>query len=195
MDGIIMAKEKKDDDGEILQRIRTNIDIGRTADYDDRERAVDDLNFAYVCGAQWPKDVKSQREADGRPCLTINKMPALIDQVTGEQRQNTPQIKVRPVDSGSDPEMAIIFQGLIRNIENVSQADIAYDTALESAAGCGRGFWRIVTEYEDDSFNQEIRIRRIRNSFSVSWDNAATEYDLSDAMWMSVSETISKEIL
>lgn len=58
------------------------------------ERAETDLNMASGEG-QWPGKIKTEREADGRPCLTFNRYPQFIDQVIGEYRKNPPNIKIR----------------------------------------------------------------------------------------------------
>ena len=50
-----------------------------------------------------------------------------------------------------------------------SNAYSAYDTAYDGASSCGLGAFRIITEYaDDDVFDQDIRIRRIKNQFTVS---------------------------
>jgi len=153
---------------------------------------IEDLEF--LNGDQWPSSVKADRLADGRPCLQINKLPAFVDQLDGDMRQNTPAIKIKPVDSGADPDTAEVLTGLIRNIENQSMAKVAYATARLSAIQCGRGAWRVVTEYaDDDVFEQDIRIKRIRNPFTVFWDPASQEWDRSDARYCFVTEKISRE--
>lgn len=188
----MMAEEKTNTEKlEMLNDIMRDFHNAKTADDEDRSRALDDMRF--LDGDQWPAEIRQTREEKGRPCLTINRLPGFVDQVTGDQRQNKPSIKVRPVDSVSDPKTAELYTGLIRNIENASDASIAYDTAAECAASCGRGFFRIITEYTDDCFDQVISIKRILNPFSVVWDQSAQEYDLSDAAWISVSEWISKK--
>jgi len=64
---------------------------------------------------------------------------------------------VLPVDSGADIKTAEVFQGLIRHIEQQSDASVAYSTAGDHQATMGRGYWRIDTEYEDDrSFVQSM---------------------------------------
>jgi hypothetical protein len=94
----------------------------------------------------------------------------------------------------SDEDAAEIREGIIRHIETRSGADVAYDTAAESAVACGRGYWRIVTEYaSEESFELELRIQRIRNRFSVYLDPLHTEPDGSDAEWGFVTERISKD--
>jgi hypothetical protein len=58
--------------------------------------------------------------------------------------------------------------GLIRHIEYDSNADVAYDTAVNSAAAIGFGYFRLLTDYESPtSFDQKIMFQRIRNALSV----------------------------
>lgn len=162
------------------------------AEANNREKQLADLRFR--ASDQWPENVKSMRKADKRPCLTINRLPEFIRQVTNAQRQNRPAIKISPVDSASDVETAEVFQGLVRHIEDRSNADVAYTQAGENQATIGVGYWRILTEYEDEkSDKQQIRIKRISNPFSVYMDAACTEPDCSDARYGFIVEDIPKE--
>lgn len=150
------------------------------AEAENRASALEDLRFARL-GEQWDHKVLEQRRKEGRPALTINKQPAFIRQVVNDARQNKPQIKVKPVDGGSDPETAEIMTGLIRNIEYVSGADVAYDTAAEFAVSAGFGYFRIDIDYAyDDTFDLDILIKRIANPFSVFGDPYSTAADSSD---------------
>ncbi len=136
----------------------------RAADYwsDDREAALEDIKFR--AGEQWPQEILAARERDKRPALTLDKLSQYVRQIVNDGRQNRPSIKVRPVDGGSDIATAEVFQGIIKHIEENSGADAAYDTALDSSATCGQGYFRVLTEYSgDDTFDQEIVIRRVRN--------------------------------
>lgn len=172
---------RSDDDG-LLAEVREYVRRVEGVDSQDRSEAIDDLLFVRGDG-QWPEAIKFQRQLDGRPCLTVNKLPTFLHQVTNDQRQNKPSIKVHPVDSGADPEVAEVLQGMIRHIEYDSNASVAYDTAVNSAAACGRGFFRLVTDYEScDSFDQAIKFERIRNAFTVYFDPDSKELDGSDAM-------------
>lgn len=153
---------------------------------ENRNNAQDDIKFAKM-GEQWPEEVKNDRQREGRPCLTINRCPAFIRQVVNDSRINAPQIKVKPVDDEADPETAEILSGLIRNIEYVSQADVAYDTALDSSASCGMGFFKVTTDYCDEqSFMQDIFIKRVTNPLSVVYDSNSESMDGSD--WMRAAE-------
>ena len=160
----------------------------------------DDLKFYAGSpdnGYQWPARTLAIRESDpsgSRPCLTINKLPQHVHQITNEQRQNRPAIKVLPVDDKADPEMAEKFNGIIRHIEYISDADIAYDTACERQVVHGEGYWRVMTDYvSDDSFDQEIYIKRIRNSFTVHIDPDCQDPCGADAKYGFIDELLTEE--
>lgn len=166
-------------------------DIAIERDAHNRERYADDVRFARL-SEQWPEEVRKQREQDGRPCLTINKLPAFIRQVVNDARQNTPQIKFHAVGEGSDQWTAKVLDGLVRNIEVTSNADVAYDTAIENAVTGGFGYFRITTDYaSDDSFDQDIRIERIPNSLSVVPDAYCMDADSANWNDAFVTETYS----
>jgi hypothetical protein len=169
---------------------------------DSREDELDDLRF--MAGSpdnqwQWPADVLATRGSvqgqtiNARPCLTINKLPQHVRQVTNEQRQNRPTGKVIPADDRADVRVAEIFDGMVRHIEYISDADVAYDTACDNQVTYGEGYIRILTEYaREDSFDQDIKIGRVRNSFSVYMDPAIQDPCGADAEWCFITEDVSK---
>lgn len=167
--------------------------LAQDAETDNRKAYEDDVSFARH-EEQWPSDILKQREADGRPTLTISKMNAFIRQVVNDARQNKPAIKVHPADSGADPETAEVINGLIRNIEYTSNADTAYDTAMECAVSGGFGYWRIGLDYAyEDSFDMDLSIERIANPLSVYGDPYSTAADSSDWMDAFVVDVLSKD--
>ena len=163
------------------------------AEAENRERGREDYEFARLAD-QWPEEIREKRRLDGRPCLTVNRMAAFGRQVVNEARQNKISIKVRPADDNADIDTAEVMSGLIRNIEQQSNADIAYDTGAECAVYMGVGFWRVGVEYaHDDSFDKELKIIRIPNRFSVYEDPFSTESDSSDWNHGFVTEWFSNE--
>ncbi len=180
-------------DDDLLIEARRLFDLASEVENENRQDALDDLKFARL-GEQWPDEVIQARKLEGRPCLTINRLPAFIRQVVNDARQNKPAIKVHPADDSADPETAEIFNGLIRNIEVTSDADVAFDTALESAVTGGFGYFRINTRYSDeDTFDQDLVIERIANPFSVFGDPYSTAADSSDWDNAFIVETMSKD--
>lgn len=157
-----------------------------------RNNFLDDVKF-YTGETQWPEAMRKERENDGRPALVVNRIPQFVRQVTNDQRQNRPSIKIQPVDDHADPDTAEVMQGLIRHIEQNSGADIAYDNGFFYSVVGGFGYWRITTDYVGDSFEQEIYINPIPNSLNVYGDADSTALDGSDWRHGFVFEDISKE--
>ena len=199
MDGITATQvaffigENMSEKENIVKEAKERFKYVLDADSHNRNDALDDLRFARL-GEQWPDDVKKVREQEGRPCLTINRLPSFIRQVVNDSRQNKPAIKCHPIDDNADPKTAEILNGVIRNIEVSSNADIAYDTAIDFAVSCGFGYFRITTDYaRDDTFDLDILINRLVNPFSVYADPDATEGDGSDWRYCFVTEWIDRD--
>jgi hypothetical protein len=190
----------RDDDK--LALMRSRFTMAMAAYSESREDELDDLRF--MAGSpdnqwQWPADVLATRGAvqgqtiNARPCLTINKLPQHVRQVTNEQRQNRPTGKVIPADDKADIEVAQVFDGMVRHIEYISDADVAYDTACDNQVTYGEGYIRILTEYcREDSFDQDIKIGRVRNSFSVYMDPMIQDPCGADARFCFITEDIDK---
>jgi hypothetical protein len=180
-----MDKDKLDDD-------KAAFKLAVDAEAEQRKESLEALKFSRM-GEQWPEEVKRQRERDGRPCLTINRHPSFAKQVLNDARQNRPSIMVHPVDGG-DKETANILNGLIRNIQNVSRADIAYDTALESAVYGGVGYILVRNDYTyEDSFDQDILIERVGNPFSIYGDPRSKDATSCDWNSAFVVDTMGKK--
>jgi hypothetical protein len=185
-------KIKKQNSEAILETARKRFQLAVEANTNIRNVALEDLKFR--AGEQWDDAVKAERQLDQRPCLVINRIPQFIRQITNDQRQNRPSIKVHPVDDNADIETAKILQGIIKHIESNSSADVAYDTAFAGACEKGFGYFRIITDYIDpESFEQEALIEPILNSFSVYLDVNSKKPDGSDANWGFIFSDIPKE--
>lgn len=180
---------KKND---IIAIARKRMDEAASSDIDNRDRAQDDMR--YLIGDQWPEEVRTEREADGKPCLTINRLPQFVRQVTGQIRQMNPAIRVVAADRQATEEVAEIFAGLIKQIEYKADASTIYEGAAESAAACSIGHWRVRAEYaEGMTFEQECVIERIHNPFSVFWDPLAKDPTRKDARYCFITEDMDKE--
>jgi len=87
------------------------------------------------------------------------------------------------------------MQGIIRNIENVSNAEVAYNTAAACMVDAGLGYFRILSQYvSDDDWTQELVIKRIPDIFKVYFDPNSTEPDGSDARRAAIVEEIAKDV-
>lgn len=189
--GPTTSKSKKDD-AAILALARARFQTASMAESVLRQEMLEDLRFR--AGEQWPDQIRSDRTLDKRPVITINRLPQFIKQITNPQRQARPSLQINPVGDGADQDTAEILQGLIRHIEQGSHAEVAFDEAYDDAVTIGRGWFRILTQYEDDAgFDQEIVVRRIANPFTVYVDPAAHELDYSDARYIFIIDDIPRD--
>lgn len=177
---------------DLIYKALTQFDDAYKADYDNRVEAYSDLSFA--AGEQWPDVLKRQRTAAGRPCVTQNRMPVYIRTVADSIRNLNPAIKILPAKEGASEEQAELVEGLVRDIEQRSDAVSIYEGAGESAAACGIGHFRVHYEYKTgDPFNPEICIKSIYDPFAVYWDPRAKHPTKNDARYVFVTERISEK--
>lgn len=175
-----------------LLEARKRFTEGVDADRDNRDMALDDQRF--IANQQWDETVKAGRLRKGRPCLTTNTLPQYLAQVVGDMLMNQPSIKVRPAEGG-DKEVADARQGVIRFIENQSNAEQVYVGAGESQVGCGLGHFRVKLAYSnDDSFDQDILIEAIPNPFAVVWDAFSVEPTGADARFCFVVDEMPRAV-
>jgi hypothetical protein len=154
--------------------------LANEADTMNRQEALEDLKFGG--GDQWPVELQNSRNLESRPVITVNKVDNYCRQVCNQQRQQRPRIKVHAMNTHEDMVDAQTIQGIVRHIENNSNADHAYDNAFEYAVRMGWGYFRVRTDYvSEDSFEQEIYIDPIDNPFTVYFDPNSVAPDGSDA--------------
>lgn len=174
----------------LLSEVKECFSQSNTADGANRDMAIDDIRFVDEDGAQW--DEQTRKNRGSRPCYSFDRTSVAIDQVKGDQRQNTPQIKILPTDNKGDRKLAQIYEGLIRAIERNSAARTAYNTGFDFALKGGFGAWRVYPKFLDDSFDQEICVGRIENPFTVHFDPSAKDFLKRDAEWALITERTNR---
>ncbi len=178
------------EDKELLITIRDRYKLMLDADKDNRREALSDMEFINVPGKQW--DSYTKKERGDRPCYEFNKVRITSKRIINEMRANRTMGKVRGVE-GADKETAEIYEGLIRNIWNMSDGDTVIDYAAEYQVGGGMGAWRLSTDYlSNQSFYQDISIEPIQNPFCLFADPAAKDQLKRDAADWILTDKISK---
>lgn len=186
------TREEKARHDEILDIARQRYQLAETEWSEVYNAGLDDLKN--VSGDQWEANILSARKLENRPSFTVNRLPQFIRQIANDQRQNRPSIKISPVDDNADKETAKIIQGLIKHIENRSNADSAYDRAFECALTNSFGFFRIRADYASPtSFKQELIIDRIADPFTVRVDPYFKKPDGADMNWGFIECEYSKD--
>lgn len=182
------AEAPKDDDHTLmLKRYQLCTDFWR----DMYAKAQEAIKFCNVKGEQWDKFQLSKRK--NRPCYEFNQTRQICRHITNAQRQQRPNIKIVGVED-SDKKGAELRQGLIKNIEMVSNADNAYDTGFKYAVEGGYGVIGLKTDYTDDTaWDQDILINEITDPFSIWFDHNAKLYDRSDSMFAFEESSLTHE--
>jgi hypothetical protein len=187
-----MAEKEVSDYNPLIEEAKQFLKLANDSDTMNRQEGLEDLKF--VNGDQWPVELQNSRNLESRPVLTINKLDGYCRQVVNQIRQQRPRPKVHGMNSQADAKVAQVLQGIIRHIEANSNADNAYDNAVDYAVRMGWGYIRIRTDYiSDDSFEQEIYIDPVDNPFTVYYDPNSILPDGSDAERVLITTMMSKK--
>ena len=177
------AKEK------LLSRVKACFKAASDVDCKQKEREREDLSFQ-LPENQWDPEARRYRKgtatSPGRPMLSVSLLSQPMQLIQNQAAQARLGVEIHPVSEKANPEVAEVLQGLYRRIERDSNAQQARLWALDRAKQCGRGWYRVNTQWDedgDDEFDQEIVIERILNQEDVYVDPAAQKADFSDANW------------
>ena len=180
----------------ILARKRFDTEMSRQGNMIERWRK--DYRFAegdFYNKYQWPDDVRNTRDFERRPHVTLNETRQHNLMIINEAKKNAPGITVRAVSLASS-EAALAVESLVRHIEYRSRASIVYGTATEFQVKIGRGYARVVTDYEDpETMNQEILIQRVPDPFAVLMDSNGLQGDGSDARYAFIYDDVPNDEL
>ena len=183
--------------GEIVQEAMDRFERCLKWEATARQNFLDDYKFANADaynGYQWPNDLRKTREVDDRPSLTLNGVRQHNLQVINDAKQNKPGIKVMPTGNEATYESAQVLSAMMRHIEYISNATTAYDAATNFQVQAGWGYIRVITDYcDENTFDQDILIKRVTDPLTIYMDPDAKEADKSDAKFAFVFEDIEQE--
>jgi len=186
-------------DDALLAEIRANFKRCEDWEATARQNFIDDVKFGNGDARnlwQWPDDVQKARTLPGsqKPMLTVNKTRQHCLQIINDARQNKVGIQIRPVGGEATEKAAELYEALIRGIEYRSNATLAYEAAMYNAVFGGIGYARVHVDYADeDSFDQDIFIKRVADPLTIYLDPDIQEYDGSDARFGFVFEDLPRK--
>ena len=195
LDPIDVSENNGQDETQVLlEEVRRYAASYQSAWQDNYDRSAFDRKM--VAGIQWPEEIRLERQEDGRPMLTINKLPTFISQVAGDALKNKISVNLKPIEgnqSGSpetpisnaagdkDYSRAQVIEGMIKNIEYISDAESHYDRQFNLTLSGGIGWLRVYTERNPtDPFVLDLKIGGIKRPSSVFIDPDCKEPDYSD---------------
>ena len=153
------------------------------ADHDNRENAREAHLFLDKRDGQWEPYWWNSNQ--NKPRYTFDQVNPIVSQVASEIEQADFDIRVSPAGGNATKDIAATYDGIIRNIENISNAKQVYAQACRGMVTGGFDAWRVCQKYVDDnSFDQDIVIEKIANPLDRVWfDPAAEKQDKSDARY------------
>ena len=139
----------------------------------------------YVGGEkQWLESEITKRKSAGRPFITINKCKPAVDQIEGDVRLNPPGPQCKPVGENEHAAAPDIIEGLIREVEYRSMAEVADSTAVKYSAISGYGCIELATEYANERDDrQRLVVKSIEDPNTVFFDPKARMANRQDARW------------
>jgi hypothetical protein len=177
---------------EDISDVLVMLEASQDADSDMREKAREAHLFVSKRDGQW--EPYWWNNNSGKPRYTFDMTSPIVDQICGELDRASFDIRVTPGGGDATKEVALTFDGIIRNIENLSQAKEVYAQASNGFVTCGIDGWRVVTKYVDeDSFDQDLVVEKVQNFVDRVWfDPASEKQDRSDSEWVVVLHSVSK---
>jgi hypothetical protein len=180
-------------DADILRQALDRFRLASESEALERAQQLEALRFR--SGAHQTSALRSPSgEPYPAPAMTVDRQSAFLKQTVNAYRRAPLSIRVRPKSGGATKQIADVLEGKIREIEQESEAEIAYTVALDQAAGQGLGYFRLVTEWVDPhSFEQTLRICPIHSRFSVYVDPTARHPAGLDMQWAFIVERMSRD--
>lgn len=173
-----------------LNTVQSLLKKAQEADHDNRERVREVSHFLDKDDGQWEPAII--QNMNGRPRYTFDKCNPVVDSISGEMEQADFDIRIRPAGGEATKETAKVYDGMIRNIENISNAVHVFNASGRRMVETGFDAWRVTQDWADsDSFEQDLFIRKIGNSVDRVWFDIGSEMqDRSDSKWAFVLQSI-----
>jgi len=171
----------------------TDLYEAQDAEYDVREEAIESDHFINHPEGMW--DPYLAEIMNERPRYTFDRITPIVDQIMGEMSQAQFSVKVRPAGHGASSKTAKLMDGLVRNIEAMSNATQIYHMAAREAIVTGISGWRVYTDWcNEDAFDQDFRIKFISNFVNRVWfDPNYEEPTASDADYCFIQTAMTKQ--
>lgn len=152
----------------------TELGKAQDADHDMREQVREQDLFLHKKDGMWEPDWWNFHA--GQPRYTFDMTSPAVKKVSGAIKKADFDIRVVPASGPATKEVAQTLDGLVRNIENISDASTVFSGAAKHMVSSGLAGWRVVTRFvDDDSFDQDLMIEPIHNFAQRVWFQVGAE--------------------
>ena len=115
------------------------------AQKDQREQCREAMLFVTKKDGQWEPRVWNQYDSRFRG--TFDMCGPIVDSIAGEIEQSDFTLRVGPAGGEATEDIARTYDGLIRNIRNMSNAEYVFQAAGRTNVIQGFDAWEVVQEY------------------------------------------------
>lgn len=158
---------------------------------DMRERCREQAHFLKDRDGQWEQSII--QKMGSRPRYQFDRTTIIINTIAGEIEQNEFSGRVVAKGERAGGDIAETYDGLLRSIHNLSNADTIFKDAGRRIVGYGFDAWCIVNDWADvDAFEQDLLIRPIPDALNRVWldctldaERENTRYGFIDAVFTS----------
>ena len=158
------------------------LDAMKKAESDMRDQARECHAFIDKKDGQW--EPYWWNVNDRRPRYTFDQCSSVLSKITAQIRRTDFDVSVRPQNGEATKEVALKYDGIVRNIETVSNAPRKYRSEGKRMTTGGIGGWEVVQKYVDgDSFDQDLAVQTITDYTNRCWLGPHYEQDGSDAKY------------
>ena len=180
-------------DYENIDDVLNALKQSQDAETSQRDRVNEAHNFLEKRDGQWEPEIIQRMGS--RPRYTFDKCNPVVDGISGEIQGADFDIRVRPMGGDATKDIANTYDGLIRNIESISNASSVYSSAGRDMIAGGVGGWEVITDFVDgDSFDQDFIIRIIHDFENRVWfDPGSIKQDRSDSKYAFVLDNLMPE--
>lgn len=176
-------ESSNDSNAEKFEEIVKKYNLSKEVYSQIHENASTDKEFSLL-GKQWDAQELQTRENEKRATKVYNQLAPLVTNIVNTSLKNPPAIKVTALNSSAKSKnIAKIYDGIIKSIQNESNSDTIHNRAFSDAVAGGFGAWRIIV---DNNENDEpiIKEKIIIDPSCVFPDPASIEPDYSDMRFL-----------
>lgn len=163
-----------------IDQIKSFVDKDYVHNQVTRERAADDLVFAWI--TQWDDGLLGATQLQYRG--EFNVLRKAMREIIADLKSNPVQIDFQPIDDDKE-DSADFLDGKYRATSRENTSIESFDNAQQEATICGVGAWRLKNKYRSmrngDKKQVIVREPLYEANNNVFWDNNAKLLDKSDA--------------
>lgn len=160
---------------------------------DVRKNCREATAFIKKRGGQWEEDVV--KKMGSRPRYTFDHTSRIVNGISGEIEANEFSGRTVALRGEIDEEISKTYDGMLRSIQNMSNADIIYKQAGRHLVERGFDAWLVTTDWADvDAFEQDILVKPITDAINRVWiDYQWATPDRSDSRYGFAGSWLSPE--